>query len=186
MNTKRLGPKLSTPITLVILLGILAAGVGWGYKSFMATPPGPPPPTCVTMPMTEMTTGAVTVNVYNGGSSTGLAGRIADALRKGGFVVGTVANSSTKILTISIVGNATDSPEVQLVAAWFNDPEIQADGRADHSVDIVVGNGFMLDTGMAASPPSSIDIPAGEACLPATGTPTPTPTDQATPGGQPT
>jgi len=138
------------------------------------------------MPMTEMTTGAVTVNVYNGGSMSGLAGRIADSLRKGGFVVGTVANSTTKILTISIVGNATDSPEVQLVASWFNDPEVQADGRADHSVDIVVGNGFDINAGMAASPPSSIDIPAGEACLPATGTPSATATDQATPGDQPT
>jgi len=172
VSTKKVVRMLSTPITLIILLGLLASGVWWGYKTVTARVVGPPPPSCVVMPMTELTTSSVTVNVYNSGDQRGLAGRVADALRTGGFMVGTVDNADNKVLTILIVGAAADNPEVQLVAGWFVDPEIQADDRPDHTVDIYVGNGYNETTSMVPEAPTSLQVPSGEVCLPATATPT--------------
>ncbi|MDR0284040.1 MAG: LytR C-terminal domain-containing protein [Propionibacteriaceae bacterium] len=181
---------VSTPITLLILLGALCYGVWWGYKEVTATVPGPTPQACVTQPMTELTTADVTVNVYNGGSLRGLAGRVADTLHSGGFVVGKVGNSTTKVGSILIIGAAADNPEVQLVAARFTNPEIQADARPDHTVDVVLGNSYVEAGGMVAEPPASIQIPSGTVCLPAptpTATPTPAvPPEGTQPAGQPT
>ena len=183
MNYRKTIRLASTPVTLIILLGLLAAGVVWGYKSVTAKIPGTQPAPCVTMPMTELTTASVTVNVYNAGTNVGLAGRIAASLQQGGFVIGKVGNSTDKVLTISIVGANTDDPEVQLVAAWFNNPEIQADNRPDHSVDVIVGSGYDEKTGPAPTPPTSTQIPSGQVCLPS---PTPTPTPEPTPEPAPT
>jgi len=173
VKAKKVMRLLSTPVTLIILLGLLAGGVVWGYKAVTARVAGPPPPPCVTVPMTELTTASVTVNVYNSGDQRGLAGRVADTLRQGGFLIGTVDNADTKVLTILIVGAAADNPEVQLVASWFVNPEIQADGRPDHTVDIYVGNSYDETNAMVPDPPASLQISSGEVCLPPTETPTP-------------
>ena len=175
---------ISTPITLIILLGLLSAGVWWGYKSVSTRVAGSSTP-CVTMAMKELATSAVTVNVFNSGSRTGLAARISDALIAGGFIKGTVSNSSNNVQTVMIIGANIDDPEVQLVAAWFVEPAIQADGRADHSVDVYVGDSYNEDTGMVADAPTSLQIPSGEVCLPASATPTPEATGEAPIEGPP-
>ena len=182
MDLRKLAHRMSTPITLVVLLGLLCVGVLWGYKAVTAKVEGPPPPNCIPIPMTELTPDAVTVNVYNGGSQRGLAGRIADALEAGGFVIADIDNTEVRVLTILIIGAAVDNPEVLLVAGWFVDPQIQADSRPDHSVDVILGGSYDEATGMTESPPMSLEIPSGEVCLPKKDDPTPsaTPTD-ATP-----
>ena len=63
MNYRNVLKRLSTPVTLAVLLGMLVVGVFWGYKTVTAKVEGPPPDDCVTMPMTELTTASVTVNV---------------------------------------------------------------------------------------------------------------------------
>jgi len=171
VRAKKVVRMLSTPITLIILLGLLAAGVWWGYKSVSARVVHPATP-CVTVPMTDLSTSAVTVNVYNSGSQRGLAARVSATLANGGFMIGTVGNSDNGILTVLIMGAAADDPEVQLVAAWFVEPEIQTDGRADHTVDVYVGNSFDENTAWVSGAPTSLQIPSGEVCLPATATPT--------------
>ena len=180
--------RLSTPITLIVLLGLLTAGLAWGYKTVTAKVTGAPPPPCVTVPLTVLTPGSVTVNVYNAGTLSGLATRVADKLQKGGFLIGKVKNSTDKVVTIVIVGAAAGNPEVQLVAGWFVDPQIQADGRPDHTVDVIVGDGYSESAGMVAEPPTSLEIPSGAVCLPASKTPTPTPDPGASdqPADQPT
>lgn len=180
MNRRKVIRALSTPVTLIVLLAIMATGVVWGYKAITArvviTRPA-----CSTMTMTELTTSSVTVNVFNAGSLSGLAGQIAASLSKGGFVIGTVDNTTEKVETTLIVGTSADDPEVQLVAAWFTDPLIRADGRTDHSVDVMVGNSYNEKTGMAAKPPTSLEIPGGVICLPTLPPPTPTPTPTSKP-----
>jgi len=186
VSTQRTMRRLSTPITLILLLGLLAAGTWWGYKAVTAKVQAPLAP-CVTVPMTELPTSMVTVNVYNGGQRAGLASTVAESLRTGGFIIGKVGNTDETVLTVVIIGSAEDNPEVQLVAAWFHDPVIQADQRVDHTVDVLVGNSFddPEGTGMAAEPPSSLEVPSGEVCLPNTSTPTPTPTSEGEPGQEP-
>ena len=195
MNVRKVIRLASTPVTMLVLLSLLAIGVFWGYKAVTAKVPGPLPPACVTVSMPELTTSAVTVNVYNAGTKAGLAKRISGALSGGGFVVDKVANTEQVVQTILIIGAAEDNPEVQLVAAWFANPVIHADGRPDHSVDVVVGSDFNEQEGMVAEPPASLQLPSGEVCLPApTPTPAPTedptdpvdPTDTVDPSGEPT
>lgn len=178
MSTRQTMRRLSTPITLIILLGLLAAGTWWGYKAVTAKVQAPPTP-CETMSMTELTPASVVVNVYNGGSKEGLAGTISTTLAEAGFRIGKVGNTDEKVQTVIIVGAAVDNPEVLLVAGWFQDPVIQADERIDHSVDVLLGNSFddPAGTGLVAEPPASIQVVTGTVCLPPS--PTPTPVDPA-------
>ena len=189
MNARKMLRMASTPVTLLVLLGLLTAGAFWGYKAVTAKVPGPERPACVTVEMPELTTASVTVSVYNAGTKAGLARRVADSLATGGFVIDNIANTDQAVSTILIIGAAEDNPEVQLVAAWFNNPVVQADGRLDHSVDVVVGNDYVEAEGMVAGAPTSLQLPSGEVCLPPpTTTPTPSedPTNPAEPGGEPT
>jgi len=68
---------------------------------------------------------------------------------------------------------------------------IQADGRANHTVDVYVGNSFDITVGMVPGAPTSLTVPSGEVCLPASETPTPTPGEPGlegppAPGTEPT
>jgi hypothetical protein len=166
---------ISTPLTLLILLGILGYGAWWGYKTVTAEVPPPPATPCVTMGIEDLTPASVTVNVYNGGDLRGLASSIGKALREGGFIVGTVGNTDTRVRATVIVGASRYSPEVTLVASWFVDPEIMEDGRIDHTVDVLVGNEYDQGSGMVENPPTSVPVTSGNVCLPETPTPTPTP-----------
>jgi len=189
VNARNVVRTVSTPITLVILLGLLTAGVWWGYKIVSAKVVQTTTP-CVTMAMTELTTSSVTVNVYNSGSLAGLAGRVSTTLIDGGFIVGTVGNASNNVQTVMITGANADDPEVRLVASWFVDPAIQADGRANHTVDVYVGNDFDEQNGIVPNAPASLPISTGQVCLPASATPTPETTEEpvdgpAVPGEEP-
>ncbi|MDR2974008.1 MAG: LytR C-terminal domain-containing protein [Propionibacteriaceae bacterium] len=186
MNAKQVRHMLSTPITLVILLALLVAGAVWGFKAVTAKVPAPQPANCVTQPMTQLTTGSVTVNVYNGGNIRGRAAAVAEKLASGGFIIGKTDNTEERVLTVIVTGAATDSPEVQLVAAWFNTPEVKADARPDHSVDVLIGDDYNPDNGMAATPPAALEIPSGEVCLPPSATPAPSETAAEPPTDQPT
>lgn len=185
MSIRKVIRALSTPVTLGILFAIMIGGVWWGYQ-IMTTKVVSQRTPCVTMPMSELTTSSVTVNIFNAGDQVGLASRIADVLRDGGYVIHKVGNTDEKAVTTLIIGTAINSPEVELVASWFVNPEIRADERIDHSVDILVGNGYEEEKGMASEPPTSITISGDTICLPATPTPTytPTPTDKAPPTGK--
>ena len=177
MTGRRVIRLISTPLSLIVLLGLLSAGAVWGFKQVTAPIPVAPPTPCATQTLDELTPASVTVRVYNSGSKRGLASSIGQSLRTAGFQVETVDNTTIRALSTLIIGAAVDNPEVQFVASWFVEPEIQADGRPDHTVDIIVGNDY---AGLAPDPPASMALPSGEVCLPATPTPTPSPTDQPT------
>jgi hypothetical protein len=176
---------VSTPLTLAILLGGLVYGAYWGFQQVTAEVEVAPPVACVTQPMTELTAAEVTVNVYNAGNQSGLASRIAETLGAAGFRIGHVDNSDESVLALRIIGAASTNPEVRLVASWFVDPEIQADQRVDHTVDIILGLNFDEETGLGAEPLTSLPIPTGQVCLPSI-SPSPSPTGTAPPTDQPT
>ena len=176
MTAAKVWRFVKTPLMLIILLAILASGAWWGYKGVTKAAETTPPPACVTMRLSQLTPQHVIVNVLNGGSHRGLAAAVAKELRAGGYNVQTVGNTTTKTTQTTIIGFERMSPEVQLVAGWFNNPVIQADGRSNHTVDVILGAD---DSPLRADPPTTLTIESNQVCVaqttPATPSPTPTP-----------
>lgn len=152
-----------TPITLVVLIGLLAFGAWWGWTNLTRPIVAKTEP-CVSQSVgSELSTEMVTVRVYNGGRRTGLARSVSAQLTAQGFKVPYAGNTKEEVKATIIVGaNATD-PEVLLVAAFFPGSTIRADQRVDHSVDVLVGDDFAGFNDQAAR---TIEVPGGTVCLP--------------------
>ena len=80
-----------------------------------------------------------------------------------GFHTKSAANTSEQVGATTIVGAATDSPEVQLVAGFFVDPQTRGDDRTDGTVDVLLGDSY---SGFNDDAPTSIDVPGGVICIP--------------------
>ena len=133
-----------TPITLLVLLGVLLYGAWWGYRNIIQPVPAIPPPPCVSQSVSkgQLKSSQVTVKVYNGGDRPGLAGDVGRALRNKGFKVGQVDNTVEKIGKTVIVGADSKTPQVLFVKTFFKDAVVRTDKRSDGSVDVLVGNKY--------------------------------------------
>jgi LytR cell envelope-related transcriptional attenuator len=162
-----------TPITLLILLGVLLYGAWWGYHNIIQPVPKTPPPPCVEQTVTkgQLQSGQVIVKVYNGGDRRGLAGDVGRSLRRKGFKVALTTNTVEKISKTVIVGAQPNNPEVLFVKSFFKDSVVRADKRTDGSVDVLVGNKY---GGFNKDAKSSYAVKAKTVCLPSQ-TPSPTP-----------
>jgi hypothetical protein len=168
---------LKTPIWLTLMIALLVTsallGIHWIKTGIRPVLPDP----CITVSLAELKPANIVVRVYNGGSERGLAGKTAKTLKTAGFIIAATGNTDEPIHDTVIVGVAEDSPEVQFVAAWFEKVTVRADGRQDHTVDILVG-----DAGAPMVPedqrPLSLTIPSGLVCVPPTASPLPEPTPE--------
>lgn len=154
-----------TPITLLILLGVLCYGAWWGYTNVLKpTPPVPPTP-CVPQRVSggELRSSQVTVSVYNGGSKKGLAGDVGRSLRQRGFKVPKTTNTGQKIQKTVILGAGAKNPEVLLVKGFFKGAQVRVDKRPDHSVDVLVGNDY---GGFNKKASKTLAVKARTVCLP--------------------
>ena len=133
-----------TPITLLILLGVLMWGAWWGYTNILRPIPPIPPPPCVEQTVAKgvIRTGQVIIKVYNGGDKNGLAGDVKRNLVSRGFKVPVATNTVEKISKTVIVGGGAKNPEVLFVRTFFKDAIVRADKRKDGSVDVLVGNKY--------------------------------------------
>jgi hypothetical protein len=133
-----------TPITLLLLLGVLCYAAWWGYTNVLRPIPPAPAQPCVDQSVSkgELKSSQVTVKVYNGGNKRGLAGDVGRALRDRGFNVIRTTNTGEKISKTVIVGSEAKNPEVLLVKRFFKDAVVKSDKRIDHSVDVLVGNKY--------------------------------------------
>lgn len=165
MNAKRLVRALKTPVTMLLLLAFVVAAGNWALNAATApVPPRPPEPCVMTDVGEELTPDEVTVRVLNGTETNGLASRYGAILRADGFRVIKRGNAPTSdVATSHLVGVRADSPEVVLLRQAFKDIEVVEDGRADHSVDFVIGAQF---NGWADRPDLRLAV-SGEVCLPA-------------------
>lgn len=156
---------IRTPLTLLILLAILCYGAWWGWNNIVAPPKKTPPPPCVPTKVTDkaLKTSQVTVRVYNGGDKKGLAGDVTRDLRAKGFNALDPANTDQTIGVTVIVGNAAKNPEVRLVKSFFGGAKIKADGRTDHTVDVMVGNN---DVHFNSKAKTSYPVKTSTVCLP--------------------
>jgi len=133
-----------TPITLLVLLGVLLYGAWWGYRNIIQPVPAIPPPPCVSQSVSkgQLKASQVTIKVYNGGDRPGLAGDVGRALRNKGFKVGLIDNTVEKIGKTVIVGADAKTPQVLFVKTFFKDAVVRTDKRSDGSVDVLVGNKY--------------------------------------------
>ncbi|WP_327639272.1 LytR C-terminal domain-containing protein [Kribbella sp. NBC_00482] len=167
-----------TPITMVILLGILAGGGWWGWNSLVNSSAEP---TCTEQKLTNnrLVPKQVVLNVYNGGARAGSASRVADALKQRAFNIDKVANEpkGDKVDVVALRGAAADAPEMLLVAGQLNQKAVMiADGRTDHTVDLVIGAGF--GSVKLKGIPSVTVAPGATVCLPVIHSPQPVPSGQ--------
>lgn len=155
---------LKTPVTLILLLAFVGYSAKWGYEHATAPIPPRPPEPCVVMEVGEkLTPDYVTVRVLNGGNKGGLAKRTSTYLRAYGFTVIRVNNTERRIQETVIVGNSADDPEVKLLQGFFVNAKAEGDGRADHVVDVLVGDKYAT----IKKPKTSIAVDGGTVCLPA-------------------
>ncbi len=154
-----------TPLTLIILLAALVYAAYWGYSNVIAAVPAPPPTPCVeqTLAKGQLKTSQVYVKVYNGGDSRGLAANVGRALRGKGFKVTGTTNTIEKIGDTVIVGAGENDPEVLLAKSFFKGATVRADDRADHSVDILVGDKY---GGFNKNAKTTMSVEADSLCLP--------------------
>ena len=154
-----------TPITLLLLLGVLCYAAWWGYTNVLRPIPPAPAQPCVDQRLTkgQLKSSQVTVKVFNGGSKRGLAGDVGRALRDRGFNVIRTTNTAEKISKTVIVGADPKNPEVLLVKGFFKEAVVKGDKRADHTVDILVGNKY---GGFNKSAKRTYTVDADTLCLP--------------------
>jgi hypothetical protein len=154
-----------TPVTLLILLAVLLYGAWWGYHNIIQPVPALPPEPCVEQSVSKglLKSSQVTVKVYNGGDRKGLAADVGRSLRGKGFHVALTANTAEKIQKTVVVGADAKDPEVLFVKTFFKDSVIRADKRADHSVDILVGNKY---AGFNKAAKNTYDAKSSSVCLP--------------------
>lgn len=172
MDANKLVRALKTPVTMLILLAFVALAGNWALKAATDPVPPRPPDPCVMIQVGEaLTPEMVTLRVFNGTETNGLAKRYAAILRADGFIrVVKIGNTEKPDVARSrLVGFRADSPEVVLVRKAFKDIEVVEDARVDHSVDLVIGTEF---AGWSEQPDLRVPVPGGEVCLPAMDAPT--------------
>jgi hypothetical protein len=149
-----------TPITLVVLLGVLLGAAYYGWNTIVspgddkksAAPDEPSNQPCKKKTTikkgSRIDAGDVRINVYNGGTRTGLAGDTMDGLVAKGFKRGVADNLPSNINApwgnVSIVLPGGEAiPQVRLVRNQFIGVVKLIHGPADgSSIDVVVGDSF--------------------------------------------
>jgi hypothetical protein len=155
------GRSRNTQIAMVVVLAVVVfvAGVAITYllRGRGSTEAQGTPTPCVsttTHPgVTLPKPGTVSINVYNSTNRAGLARHTATTLTGRGFQVGKVANDP---LSKNVQGVAelrygpTGAQNAALLAYYVPGATLVNDGRADASVDVVLGAGFLAIPAPAA------------------------------------
>ncbi len=144
-----------TPITMLVLLGVLLGAAYYGWQTIVspdeeskATSPTATNPTCtkhVKFKKGQLIRGRdIVVNVYNAGTTSGLAGETLNTLEDNGFKAGVAENAPTNlaVFNVTVLGDRS-SPEVRLISRQFRGPVKVDKGPAlAAGVDVVVGQNF--------------------------------------------
>lgn len=137
-----------TAITLVVLAGLLVAGLAWGWSAATT----PLPESAELDPCTQVGVAAgekvypdqVLVSVLNGGTRDGLASRTMQLLGDAGFATGEMGNASRSgVDTAAIWTDDPQGPAALLVASWLGkDTEIRSEETTAPGIVVVVGDDF--------------------------------------------
>lgn len=165
MNLRAVLRALRTPVVLLVLLVFVAWAAKWSFTAATEPLPEPAPSPCVVQEVgKKLTPENVYVRVYNGSDVSGLAKRYAAILRADGFNVFLTTNTAEPTWTTSyVIGYSEDSPEVKLVRQAFKSIKFKADGRVDHTVDVILGS---KQPKVLNSPKFNVPLEDGTACIP--------------------
>ena len=166
---------IATPIILLVLLAILLWAGSWGWRQFSAPLPTPEPIPCATQPVTTVTPEDVSIKVFNGGFTRGLAGRVARTLQNAGFTILRVDNTEERVETTTVRGNIHNQAALDLAASYFPSVTIEHDERVDGTIDVLVGSGF---EDFSKTPLQEITSDTGTLCVPVTSSPDPSSEEQ--------
>lgn len=158
-----------TPITLLVLLGLLLAGAYVGWQSVTSSDTTtktdtttPTAPTCTAKaslrPGQVLRAKDIVVNTYNASNRSGLAGETLDALVAKGFKKGAAENAPDRadVANVTIWTDEATSPSVLLVAKQFRGKvTITAGDALAPGVVILLGDNF---TALRATAPLRVKV----------------------------
>jgi hypothetical protein len=113
-------------------------------------------------PSTQQTT----VDVLNGGSTPGLAGRVSAALTQGGYRAGKIGNTTYRTSTTVLYGTGASGSGSKIATAFGTTAQASASLAAGH-VEVLLGNGATVPTVTAPSAPSASSGSASSSATPA-------------------
>lgn len=165
-------PRSRSALTLATLTVLLVAGAGLGWNALTAPLPEKEKlPVCIE---TSVAAGEVvfpdqvTVSVYNGSRTNGLAHRTMASLTERGFHRGADGNSPKKVKKgVRIWADNPKDPGVSLVASQFKNAKVVPGDKLGHGVVVVVGDNATLRS--ATKSPVSVTAESdGRICTPPT------------------
>ena len=144
---------LLTAVTLVVLVGLVAAGGYYGYQALFApvgsaAAGGPDGQACEAGLRKGETvrTRDVTVTVLNAGTRSGLASQVQEQLVERGFIAGGTDNApdGQRVRFVRVLAPSRQDPAARLVAAQFGKQTLVQRSGADFGpgVDVVVGDRY--------------------------------------------
>jgi hypothetical protein len=168
------GRRITTAVTLVVLLVVLAAMAVYGFDRATAPLPGGGPSDTQTCSETEkevqefLQRSQVQVSVFNAGTREGLAGSTLEQVEEAGFRAGNAGNAPTSAQVRRAVVWTTkpNDPAAALVARALGRRTLVEVTETDlgPGVDVLVGNRF---TALDPKAPRRIKLAAPvETCVP--------------------
>ena len=167
------GRRITTAVTLLVLLAILCAMAVYGFRELTAPLPGVPSAneTCSEdekQIQEFLKRREVQVSVFNAGSRDGFAGATLEAAEEAGFLAGNAGNAprSEEVRRAVVWTTKPDDPAAKLVAQAFGRRTQVEVTKTDlgPGIDVLVGNRFR---GIDAKAPKRIRLPAPvETCIP--------------------
>jgi LCP family protein required for cell wall assembly len=106
----------------------------------------------------------VTVDVYNGGSTQGLAGEVSAALAKEGYTAGKVGNTSSLTTTEVLYGAGASAVAGKIASQFGVTAQASSAVAADH-VEVLLG----VDATLPSSAPTSTPSPSSSTAIPTAG-----------------
>jgi LCP family protein required for cell wall assembly len=122
-------------------------------ETFYPPPVSPSSPTPT--PTVTVNPSQVTVDVYNGGTTPGLAAGVSAALVKDGYRAGKIANASSQLATTEVLYGAGTSASASKIASLFSVTATANSAVAAGHVEILLGASATLSEVTATPSPSS-------------------------------
>ncbi len=167
------GRRITTAVTLVVLLGVVFAMGYYGFREFTSPLPdrSSGEETCSDVEKEVqgfVKRNEVQVSVFNAGTRDGLAGTTLEELEEAGFRAGNAGNApkTAKIRQVIVWTTEQDDTAARLAALAFGPrtPVRVTEADLGPGVDVIVGNGFR---GLNPKAPKQIRLPKPvEKCIP--------------------